>query len=415
MSALGLELKDLSQDLTYFGLGDGDSLQVEHKAPLRPGHFRFQIYKAKNVNDEVCAAVPAPSAFPPRTPTEQQAAKGAAAQAKDAPAASPAAPPLAPAVPTAPAAPAAPAAPGAPAPSVPGEDSRFALLGELVVDADWDIETLKDAVYNRFGGKDTPFALRAPKPQLMRLREKANGRLTRALTSGKTLKDNVKAIRDGKALVVQRTLMPEKITDTTLLINLRWWHPIEQRLGSTQEVAFCQTMKVQTDLKQKLSEASRIPVEHIRICRPFVWKLKDLENMPGLGWDETGITAETTLVDKPWRLRNGDCLVYKDNREPEREIKVPETGVAALLDPSRTQPRAQEVGVRIYTPKEQKERERARQAKAKEAKEKEAKEKEAADKAEAEAEANASANAAEDASQEESAGNAGSNDNATPA
>ena len=126
--------------------------------------------------------------------------------------------------------------------------------------------------------------------------------------------------------------MPEVLTADHLLVYVRRWQPVEFKLGPQQEVralcfvflnslsssvqmAFLKRTSIK-ELKEALSRLSSVPAEHIRVCKPWAWKLNDvrsaghmcdahhaqsllssplsspvqLENIPQLDWHEPNLT-----------------------------------------------------------------------------------------------------------------------------
>ncbi len=51
-----------------------------------------------------------------------------------------------------------------------------------------------------------------------------------------TLRQNAAGKQDFKPLLIQTTITEEYITDEYVLIFIRRWFPVEQKLGPTQEV-----------------------------------------------------------------------------------------------------------------------------------------------------------------------------------
>jgi len=64
-------------------------------------------------------------------------------------------------------------------------------------------------------------------------------------------------------------------------------------------------------------------LEHIRVehPRPFLLKNEHKKRICILDWDGSKLIASSTLGSKPWSLRSGDHIFYKDNREKEKYSK----------------------------------------------------------------------------------------------
>ena len=50
-----------------------------------------------------------------------------------------------------------------------------------------------------------------------------------------------------------------------------------------------------TGVRQLLSQFSQLPMEHLRIAKPFVYQLKELYNVSQLDWSQAGINDVATI------------------------------------------------------------------------------------------------------------------------
>jgi len=162
-----------------------------------------------------------------------------------------------------------------------------------------------------------------PPPELMRIREFANKRLTKIYLDTKTLGKNAGgSILDFKQICCQRTSKPETIDKDSIMLYVARWHPETLDYSTPQEMSFSKHCLI-TDLKKDLSSLSGIPLEHIRVehPRPFLLKNEHKKRICILDWDGSKLIASSTLGSKPWSLRSGDHIFYKDNREKEKYSK----------------------------------------------------------------------------------------------
>ena len=97
----------------------------------------------------------------------------------------------------------------------------------------------------------------------------------------------------------------------------------------------------------------------LRAVKPFTWQLRDVTNIPHLKWHKQP-SMENMLSLSPWNLKDGDLLLFKDDREHEIVV-IPEEDEGAKLAVATAT--AAETGFRIYSAEEQTQR---RELKAKE-------------------------------------------------
>lgn len=277
----GLELKETSKHLSFYGIQNNSTVVAERGVPLQPHQYIVKVFIPKEVQQAES--------------TEQKAP--------------------------------------------PQASDLFIFASDAVMEEDWDLARIT---------KELSSLTNMPPPELMRIREKADMKVRSLFVHGKTLKQNLPGLRDYKEIVVQRTLEPEVLTDQHVLVNLQRWHPKDFKADPTVEKAFLGATTM-AELRILLGEAFSIPSEHVRACKPHMWKLKDKDNYPTLDWDDPRLLLTDTLAGPPWRTKHGDTLVFKDNREAERSIAKEK----ALNMPSGPVYRHVEAGIKIYTPQEQ--------------------------------------------------------------
>eukprot|EP00455_Lapot_gusevi_P008301 TRINITY_DN13606_c0_g1_i2.p1 TRINITY_DN13606_c0_g1~~TRINITY_DN13606_c0_g1_i2.p1 ORF type:complete len:372 (-),score=184.15 TRINITY_DN13606_c0_g1_i2:67-1119(-) len=190
-------------------------------------------------------------------------------------------------------------------------EDLFIHIGDVVLDETWDLARVKTELAT---------LEQAPPSDLIRIRERLERRLTKVYLDTQTLKQNALGLKDFKEIVLQRTKVAESITADHLLLPVRQWFPVEYKLGPVEEMAFLKSTTI-GELKATFASIYSIPVEDVRVCKPFAYQLKDLDNMPKLDWFGVKTTDASTLGGAPWRTRSGDYILFKDNRQPERVIE----------------------------------------------------------------------------------------------
>jgi len=231
-------------------------------------------------------------------------------------------------------------------------------LNDVVLNDEWSLDQVKQVLSALPG---------TPPPRLMRIRDKLNDRMEKVWASNQLVKKNAPGVRDFKDIVIQPTIVEEELTDKHILINIRQWFPDQYRLGKALEFALLSTMTIE-GLKIFLCPVMSIPPEDIRVVKPRAFQIKEIEAIPHLDWFGADLLPETVIGGKPWQLRDGDTILFKDNRvkEKRREIR------AIATNPGH---RVVEHSIKIYTMEEQLERERKEQEEEKKKKEEDEKKK----------------------------------------
>ena len=194
-------------------------------------------------------------------------------------------------------------------------------------------------------------------PEYMRVGEKGSGnRVATIYIDTRSLLENAGRLGlvDGKELVVQRTQTQEVLTEDSVLLFVRRWHPVKYTLSAPQEMVAERSGSV-NDLCALLitrddDEENKINIDDIKITKPWLWQLKDYDNVPKMTWRDGG--GDKLVLDKAYRFKHGDVLLYKDGSLQERW--QPSTDEAAAKEAADNRPREQ--AMKIFTPKEMRER-----------------------------------------------------------
>lgn len=82
---------------------------------------------------------------------------------------------------------------------------------------------------------------------------------------------------------------------------------------------------------EQTAEIAPPDAKHVALAKPMVWQLGELTEMPKLRWGKRGFgCASNTLGGEVLRLKDGDILLFKDSRAPEREQE--EKGAKVAFD-----------------------------------------------------------------------------------
>eukprot|EP00939_MAST-03C_sp_MAST-3C-sp1_P002654 g2654.t1 len=188
-------------------------------------------------------------------------------------------------------------------------------LGTLLVTTKTTNAKLKCSIYESFRSKIPDL----PSPSHMRLRERGAKSLNKVYHDTKALGQNTR-IRDGLEVVVQRTEVPnETITNDSLLLAVRRWHPDSLVLDPREEISLSKKSTM-GDLKAMLSRMSSIPSSSIALAKPFAYKLAHLTLIPSLKWNEEHFFSDETQklgTRSGLKFRDGTTIVYKDARPRE--------------------------------------------------------------------------------------------------
>jgi len=227
----------------------------------------------------------------------------------------------------------------------------FLFVGNCVLDENWTMNKVKETI--------TKNVANVPPSNRMRIRSfNDHNRLIKVYLDSLTLKENLKrSIKDYTQICCQKTAKEdEQFTKDMILLYVARWFPERMDFGPQIEYAFNKKLKIKSELKEELSKFSGIPLEHLRVEHPRAYLLKNVENRRKvciLDWENTNCGDNTTLISKQWKCKNGEFILFKDNRETEKLTKEDfETGSITSVIPRR------EEALIFYSPQQQIEREK---------------------------------------------------------
>ena len=275
----GQEWKDAGARLTYYGLLSGGRVVLEWGTPLKLGEVLWSVW----LHD---GAVDAPAVVTGKKPTLTQ-------------------------------------------------DPRFAKLGTIVLASELSVPEAKVCIQHAFEGREG-----LPAASQMRLRDitKAGSiKLSQVYLDTRTLAQNVpKGLADGKVLVIQQAPEDgEVFGESDTLLSVRQWCPLTSQLHPPVEFVVNDSSTFES-LAKRISAAARSDLtgvpqvqQNMQFAKPFSYHLtKPSGSLPGQKyWDATRLAGDAgvgkgsqplptrTLVGKPWRLKQGDVLVWCDQRE----------------------------------------------------------------------------------------------------
>jgi ubiquitin C-terminal hydrolase len=172
-----------------------------------------------------------------------------------------------------------------------------------------------------------------------------------------------KYLKDDMEVCVEILQNSEELTEDSLLINIRRWHPSKQVLDEPNEMVLL-AKDTLGDLKQKLvmGNDNELDVKNISVGKPFAWQLKDPKiNLPHIKWDFVSDIGE---LKKDMRLDHGSVLVYKNKLM--KEVIIEEKNDHGNNNKGRRGGGGG--GIKIYSFQEQLERAAAKKKKAAEEK-----------------------------------------------
>eukprot|EP01083_Nonionella_stella_P118255 352992_1 len=235
--------------------------------------------------------------------------------------------------------------------------AAFLFVGDCVLDSEWPMDKVKREITQRVAN--------VPPANQMRLRSfNDHNRLLKVYLDSKTLGKNLKKqIKDYTQICCQRTAKTnEVLNENMMLLYVARWFPDRMDFGEQIEFALNKKTKIKSELREELSALSGIAVEHIRCEHPRAYLLKNVENRRKvciLDWENSNCTANTTLVSKQWKCKNGEFILYKDNRQKERLTKddFATKSITFALGSQR------EEALVFYSPQQQIEREKEKKEK----------------------------------------------------
>ncbi len=274
----GQEWKDAGARLTYYGLMEGGQVVLEWGQPLKLGEVLWSVW----LHD---GSIAPPAAVAGKKPTLTK-------------------------------------------------DPRFTKLGHVVLSSDTPVPAAKAVIAEAFAGRGG-----LPGASRMRLRDITKAgtiKLSQVYLDTRTLAQNVpKGLADGKVLIVQEAPEDgEVFGESDTLLSVRQWCPLTAELKPAVEFvvndlttfdAFSRRIAsaaVSADLVEQVAS-------NMQFAKPFSYHLSQPRgSLPGQKyWDATRLAGDAgigkgsqplpsrTLVGKPWRLKQGDVLVWCDQRE----------------------------------------------------------------------------------------------------
>jgi hypothetical protein len=212
----------------------------------------------------------------------------------------------------------------------------------------------------------------------MRVREKLSSKLTGVFRSGNTLRANCApgSLKDFKVLVVE-ALETERgdLEKHQLLLYTARWHPLSRKLDPHVEMVLDADTRLQ-ELQKMLSESTgagveaapstdsslpdsssstpAIPAEFIGLEKPLPYQLSDLFALASLKFNMDWVVPSSTLSNgHVFRVRDGDLLVWCDQRENAVEQYRQHSEADDLVHAGQRGERAQPKELKIYSPAEQ--------------------------------------------------------------
>eukprot|EP00940_MAST-03C_sp_MAST-3C-sp2_P001355 g1355.t1 len=163
------------------------------------------------------------------------------------------------------------------------------------------------------------------------------------------------SLRNGAVIVYKDARESEKI-----IFTARRWFPSKFKLSAPVTIAVERVFTV-ANFKDLASSWSGIPVGHLSLGCALPKHLAVSANLPNLAWDNPSAFGDAdrsiAAIKKKSKSRAfaSFCLVFKDSRKKERDVKPTD----AFLKDIRTSHRRPVGGVKIYTPEEIRQREEA--------------------------------------------------------
>jgi len=183
-------------------------------------------------------------------------------------------------------------------------------LGKMVVDSSCTISSLKTQMRSQFSI--------LPEVERMRLRtcnvtSENKVKVEGVMVDSKTIKECYKGLHDGSVVCVQKTEVQENFTENHILLCIQRWFPEKRELGDLQEIALLDNTTF-AEFVGIIETLSHVEKTWIKLVKPWSWQMKDVSNIAEMKWHQQP-GAQQTLTGPPFRLQNGDLVLYKDGRE----------------------------------------------------------------------------------------------------
>lgn len=215
-------------------------------------------------------------------------------------------------------------------------------LSAVVLCDDWDTKHTKQVLSELKG---------APAADRMRIRDKLSDNLGNVWKDDKTVGKNAPGSRDGKEIVLIQTHTEEFFTAKHILLCIHQWLPQEQQLAEPKEIAFHKSDTI-ASFKTSLGEMNDIPADEVRVVKARAFQLKDLSMVPKMDWFGLELSDESKIGSSPWKCRDGDIVLFKDNRQ--KEVRKKAAPIKRV--PAKPSNNDQGGGIRFFTLEEMKER-----------------------------------------------------------
>jgi len=131
-----------------------------------------------------------------------------------------------------------------------------------------------------------------------------------------TLKENMKYISQGKQLAVQILSEPECVeNDEYVTPFIQRWFPSTYTLHQKTELSYNKHISCSA-FQELLSEKTGIPFENLGWVKvqTGTWLCSPILEIPQLPWDRS-LNQQYT-----YSVHDGDLILYRDNREPQKEL-----------------------------------------------------------------------------------------------
>lgn len=334
----GVELKNMSASLTFFGYQGGGAMHLVLGKPLQPDEFEFKWSIAlASTMETLSTTKPTYSIIP---------------------------------------------------------------LGTLALSSGTHVSAVKQLLWDTWGARELTSGAGQvaafPQPAYMRLRQRgvSDQRLGKVLVDDQTLLQNYDGrLNDGKEVTIQVTATEEVSVEGDVLVHLVRWQPAmpEAPLLYAPE-SVVRGKQTWSQLAVQVCQPFGIvpgPGALVKLVKPWAWQLQDVANLGALKWtdilvrdageelaSDAGAGAETpaeaviTVTKAPIFLKNGDLLLfvtgddYAATLDSAAGARGSEAGTSGSGSTSSSMPggRRRETGFKIYSAAEQLEREAEKKA-----------------------------------------------------
>lgn len=227
---------------------------------------------------------------------------------------------------------------------------EFKLLGKVALEENMKLIDFKTKIAAHLG---------LPSANHVRLRTKMGTMFLTLMTQDDcTMKENCPSLMDGKQFVVQMLKQPEVLVKGDILINVQRWYPSQWKLGKKVEVVVNEEKRFKSteELKKAIAAVHDEALESLEFMSLTkcpgsfeFWSQKECADVVLFTWD----LESDNVFAKPFGLRDGEYMLFKDSREAE---KIPIDQLKTLLNKEgqseivyHGKQQAREQQLRIYT------------------------------------------------------------------